>query len=61
MSPFAGSDNKLRRVNNPGKFIKKIEGPSIDTGARFSEEEDQELRMAFRRDLLQFFIKAKFI
>ncbi len=60
MSPFAGSDNKLRRVNNPGKFIKKIEGPSIDTGARFSEEEDQELRMAFRRDLLKFFIKANF-
>ena len=60
INPFSGGKNKLRRFNNPGEFIKKIEGPSIEYGERFSEEDDQELRMAFRSDLLKFFIKENF-
>jgi hypothetical protein len=61
ISPFEGGDDKLRRTTGAGRFIKKIEGPSISSGGeRFAQEEQQQLKMEFRKDLLNFFKEKNF-
>lgn len=61
LNPFQGGDNKTRRLHAPGKLIQNIEGPSITiSGERFGEEENKEIKMQFRKELLNFFKEKNF-
>lgn len=61
VNPFVGGDNKTRRMYAPGKLIQNIEGPSITiSGERFGEEENKEIKMQFRKELLNFFKEKNF-